>query len=91
MEETGWRVDPERLEMLGFIHARHFTPVPDDHPFPHPDFLQVVMGGEGTGEPAGWVDSEGWVQRSWLASPGEAQSLPLPATNQVFLTRMRRG
>ncbi|MBW3550626.1 MAG: NUDIX domain-containing protein, partial [Proteobacteria bacterium] len=45
MEETGWHVEPASLKMLGFIHVRHVTPVPEDHPFPHPNFLQVVMRG----------------------------------------------
>lgn len=34
LEETGWHVDAESLEMLGFIHFRHVTPVPPGHRFP---------------------------------------------------------
>ena len=86
VEETGWHVDPTLLQTVGFIHVRHVTPVPDDHPFPHPDFLQVVLRGEGTGTPAGWVDREGWVQRSWLASLEEARALPLPGVGRAFLS-----
>lgn len=84
-EETGWRVELDDLQMLGFIHLRHLTAVPDGHPFPHPDFLQVVLCGEGTGSPVDWVDSDGWVQRSWPAAVEEARSLPLPATHLAFL------
>lgn len=91
MEETGWHVDPARLEMLGFVHVHHTSPVPADHPFPHPDFLQVVMRGEGAGSPADWVDSEGWVQRSWLASVDEAQALPLAAISLAFLGHLNHG
>lgn len=86
MEETGCDVEPASLELLGFIHVRHVTPVPAGHPFPHPDFLQVVMRGEGTGPPPGWVDSQGWVQRSWLASFEQARSLPLSPSGLAFLS-----
>lgn len=92
-EETGWDVDPADVQMLGFLHVRHLTPVPADHPFPHPGFLQVVLRGEATGAPAACVDSEGWVQRSWLASAEQARSLPLPATRAPDrgLTRAGHG
>jgi 8-oxo-dGTP pyrophosphatase MutT (NUDIX family) len=87
-EETGWNVDPAAMSMLGFIHFRHVSPVPDGHPFPHPDFLQVVMHGEGTGTPENWVDVEGWVRRSWLVSFEEADSLPLTAAGSAFLAAL---
>ena len=85
LEETGWHVEPGSLQMLGFIQFRHVTPLPAEHRFPHPDFLQVVMHGEATGAPVGWVDVEGWVQRSWLASFEQARSLPLSAAGTAFL------
>jgi uncharacterized damage-inducible protein DinB len=60
-EETGWLVQPESLTMLGFLHYRHLTPVPAHHPYPSPDFLQVVMHGDAVGGSEGWVDTEGHV------------------------------
>jgi len=84
-EETGWRLDPPSVSMLGFLHFRHLTPMPDAHPFPHPDFLQVVMHGEATGVPRNWVDIKGYVERSWLVSPDAAMALPLSAAGRAFL------
>ena len=76
-EETGWQLDPATLVMLGFLHFRHLTPVPVDHPYPHPDFLQVVLHGRATGDAAGWVDSEGYVLRTTAVDVGAVESLPV--------------
>ena len=67
-EETGWRVDPASLRELGWLHFEHLTPQPDDWPFPHPDFLQVVFTGiaiDRAGDGA-WTDTEGWETSSRL-------------------------
>lgn len=84
-EETGWHVDPDRLAPLGFMHLRHLTPVPPGHPFPQPDFLNVVLHGLGTGGPVDWVDLDGWVQRSRLIPYASAAGLPLSAAGSAFL------
>jgi len=73
------------LHFLHFLHFRHLTPMPDAHPFPHPDFLQVLMHGQATGVPRNWVDVEGYVERSWLVSPDAAMALPLSAAGRAFL------
>ena len=40
LEETGWTVrDPV---LFSVIHFHHLSPKPNDHPYPHPDFLQLV-------------------------------------------------
>ena len=44
-EETGWLVIPESLRSLGWLHFEHLNEQPNDHPWPHPDFLQVVYTG----------------------------------------------
>jgi 8-oxo-dGTP pyrophosphatase MutT (NUDIX family) len=90
LEETGWRVDPTSLSQLGFIHFRHLTPVPEDHPFPNPDFLQVVLFGEGHNAPQDWVDVEGYVVRSWLVPLTEALELPISAHGRAFLALLVR-
>src|SRR5215211_4579751 len=41
-EETGWLVNETDLRPLGFLHFRYADPQPDDHPYPHPDFLHLV-------------------------------------------------
>lgn len=85
LEETGWRVDSETLSPLGFIHFRHLTPVAANHPFPNPDFFQVVLHGEGHGAPDDWIDTEGWVLRSWPVLVTEALALPISACGRAFL------
>lgn len=92
-EETGWLVRPDQLTMLGFTHFRYVVPRPAGHPYPHPDFLQVVFcadsstrDGDVTGE---WRDVEGWEQSSRLCGPRELDELDLPAVQRVFLDACR--
>jgi 8-oxo-dGTP pyrophosphatase MutT (NUDIX family) len=40
LEETGWTVRDTVL--LGVIHYHHLSLRPEDYPYPHPDFLQLV-------------------------------------------------
>ena len=76
-EETGWRLDPESLVMLGFLHLRHLSAVPVGHPYPNPDFLQVVLHGQATGGSPGWVDSEGYVLRTTPVAVDDVELLPV--------------
>lgn len=82
-EETGWRVIPDSVEVVGWLHLEHLTTQPADWPFPHPDFLQVVCVGRATerddvqgGE---WTDTEGWELRSTLVDLDEALSRTDPS------------
>ena len=38
-EESGWALG--LMHRLGFSHFYHLSPMPDDHPFPHPDFFTL--------------------------------------------------
>lgn len=76
-EETGWQLDPASLVMLGFLHFRHLTAVPSGHPYPNPDFLQVVFHGTAARGPAGWMDSEGYVLRTTAVDMDAVDSLPI--------------
>lgn len=40
LEETGWTL--RAPTPLCFLHFRHLSPRPLGHPYPHPDFVQVV-------------------------------------------------
>jgi ADP-ribose pyrophosphatase YjhB (NUDIX family) len=40
LEETSWTL--RAPIMLGFMHFHHLGPKPPGHPYPHPDFVQVV-------------------------------------------------
>jgi 8-oxo-dGTP pyrophosphatase MutT (NUDIX family) len=94
LEETGWRLDPESLREIGWLHIEFFVTFPEDHPLPHPDILQVVYVGravdrdeaaEGT-----WTDIDGWELASSLASIDEALARPcLVATSAPFLELVR--
>ncbi len=90
-EETGWVVDPAALRPLGFIHLHHLDPVPVEHPYPHPDFLQVVFTGEGTGDPVGWVDTEAHIVASWLEEPSVLAREQLHPSDRALLALRRRS
>jgi 8-oxo-dGTP pyrophosphatase MutT (NUDIX family) len=85
-EETGYRLDPESLRPLGFLHHEHRAPPPADYGYPHPDFLQLVFCGRAA-DRAGdsWQDTDGYVQRSWLESPVLAGELDLAPVSLPFL------
>lgn len=76
MEETGWTVDPATLELLGWLHMENVDPQPEDHPFPHPDFLQYVYTATAAEGPEGrdpdWTDTEGYEVSSCLMPIDEA-------------------
>ncbi len=40
LEETGWTL--QALTMLGFMRFHHLSAKPPGHPYPHPDFVQVI-------------------------------------------------
>jgi hypothetical protein len=65
--------------MLGWLHLECLRAMPDDHPYPHPDFLQVVYTATATRQQpppeAGWVDVDGWVESSRVLTIAEARSV----------------
>ena len=95
-EETGWLIDPASLRRLGWLHLQHLRPQPLDHPYPHPDFLQVVYTASArervVGPDVSWTDSEGYELASQLCTPRDAIPLvkddPLCA---VFLRELQHG
>lgn len=89
-EETGWWLDPDSFQPLGWLHLHHLRPVPEDYPWPHPDFFQLVGWGGADrrdGEvDAPWADSEGWELSSELLSPAQAiQAVSSDPLAPVFL------
>jgi 8-oxo-dGTP pyrophosphatase MutT (NUDIX family) len=90
-EETGWLVDESDLRELGFLHFRHVEPQPDDHPYPHPDFLQIVYTGRAhgrDGDSSAWVDIEGWEQGHRLLTVPELDDVKLPAGQRAFVAAL---
>jgi NUDIX domain len=75
-EETGWLLNSDTIEPIGWLHLEHLRTPPDDYPYPYPDFLQPVLVAHSTsrdGDIDGdWTDTEGYELRSELVSLGEA-------------------
>jgi len=85
-EETGCRLEPRSIRLLGFLHARHLVPPPADYRYPYPDFLQLVFDGEAVNPPVdGWKDTDGYVQAAWLESPMDATGLGISRLSIPFL------
>lgn len=84
-EETGWALDPTTIRRLGFLHFEVLTPVPENHPYPAPDFLQLVLWASGTPGAADWTDKDdGYVARSFLVPRTELAALPLSEAERAF-------
>jgi NUDIX domain-containing protein len=70
LEETGWILDPATVRPLGWLHLEHLERPPDDYPYPHPDFLQIVTAAraerriEGGG--SDWTDTDGYETTAFL-------------------------
>ena len=78
-EETGCRLEPRSLRLLGFLHARHLVPPPADYRYPYPDFLQLVFDGEAVNPPVeGLKDTDGHVKAAWLESPVDVRGWGSP-------------
>lgn len=88
-EETGWLIDASDLEPLGFLHFRLIQPQPADHPYPHPDFLQLVYTSPAYGHAdqhaISWSDLAGWEQSHQLLTPRQLDTVPLTAVQRAFL------
>lgn len=85
LEETGWVLDRPSLRIVGFLHFHHLTPMPAGHPYPHPDFLQLIITGTASGDPVDWVDPEGQVLRSHLIDTEALGEEPLSVAEREIL------
>jgi 8-oxo-dGTP pyrophosphatase MutT (NUDIX family) len=83
LEEAG--VEIEVLGRVGFVHLRHTTPKPRDHPFLYPDFLWPVYAARF----AGWRHDarveDGYELSSRFVPIPEARSLGLDGYETAFL------
>lgn len=93
-EETGWILDRVSVEPIGWLHLECLRAQPEDHPYPHPDFLQLVCLARATHRDEGpdvWVDTEGWEQASRLVPLDEAvQHVGDDMCASVFLELVRQ-
>jgi ADP-ribose pyrophosphatase YjhB (NUDIX family) len=96
-EETGWLIDTDAVEPLGWLHYHHLAPRPAGSPYSHlpwPDFLQVVFGVRASerlgGTDGEWTDTEGYERSSFTAPVTEAIRLVAKEPWSVaFLERLR--
>ncbi len=83
LEETGWSL--RSLRLLGFKHFHHLTPKPDNHPYPYPDFLQVVYTGTAdTYYPDQRIMDDYELDARFLPL-AEVRALPLSSIQRMFL------
>lgn len=78
-EETGWLLDRDSIEQVGWLHVELLATPPAHYPYPHPDFVQLVMVATATecdtsrGMP--WIDTEGHIVGSRLATTRQVLEL----------------
>jgi 8-oxo-dGTP pyrophosphatase MutT (NUDIX family) len=90
-EETGWVIDRASVQPMGLLHYHHLTPVAADHPYPYPDFCQLVVAASAAahvGEPDKWSDLDGWEQRTRLVPISDIAAMPLTAAERFFAGRL---
>lgn len=75
-EETGWMLERTSVRQLGWLHFEHLKEQPPDHPWPHPDFLNLVFIGSAAGRVGGidveWTDTEGFELSSQTVTINDA-------------------
>lgn len=82
-EETGWTLDS--VSVLGFMHFHHLDPKPPDHPYPHPDFLQIIYVGWAATFSAESKLDDGYEVETRLLPLANLQGLDLSQRELVYL------
>ncbi len=82
-EETGWTLDS--VSVLGFMHYHHLDPKPPDHPYPHPDFVQIVYAGRAATFSAEAKLDDGYEVESTLLPVANLQGLGLSQREVIYL------
>lgn len=83
LEETGWTITQSAL--LGFKHFHHLAPVPPNHPYPYPDFIQVIfLAHAGEYRPEA-KEPNGYELEATFRPAAEVQTLNLPSGEHVLL------
>ncbi len=82
LEETGWRY--QNSSLMALVHFHHLSPKPDDYPYPHPDFLQLVFIAEADTYHPELMEEDEWVEESDFYPIDKAREL-LNSKSQCFL------
>lgn len=88
-EETGWTLD--LVSVLGFMLYHHLDPKPPDHPYPHPDFVQIVYAGRAARFSAEAKLDDGYEVESTLLPVANLQGLGLSQRELVYLDAALRA
>jgi 8-oxo-dGTP pyrophosphatase MutT (NUDIX family) len=83
LEETGWTID--QLQVLGFKHYHHLTPMPLDYPYPYPDFVQVVYRAYAQQHLPEARELDGYEIETKFIAAAEALRLPLMPSDHMWL------
>jgi 8-oxo-dGTP pyrophosphatase MutT (NUDIX family) len=88
-EETGWALDANSLETLGFIVLTNLgEPQP---PWPYPHALHLVMAGRAdTCAGDDWTDTEGFVVSSQVMSIDDVDPTTISAHSWAFVDELVR-
>ena len=84
LEETGWTL--QTLTMLGFMHFHHLSAKPPGHPYPHPDFVQVIYMAEAGGYiPTAKLPDDYEIDAAFR-SLGAVQALTLTPSERLYMS-----
>lgn len=83
LEETGWGLACFRP--IGVLHFTHLDAVPEDWPYPYPDFIQIVYAASPGAYHPELKEEDEYVLGSEFLPVAEARMLPLDAGQQGFL------
>ena len=83
LEETRWTL--ECFNPVGLLHFTYTKAVPEDWPYPYPDFLQIIYAGSPRVFRPELKELDEYVRGSGFASIAEARRLPLNMGQHVFL------
>jgi ADP-ribose pyrophosphatase YjhB (NUDIX family) len=89
-EETGWLIDVDSMQHLGWLHYEHLAPMTQPE-YPWPDFFQIVFVATATNRAGddSWTDTEGYEASSRLKSFADTYaSIDGDALARVFLDRL---
>jgi 8-oxo-dGTP diphosphatase len=83
-EETGWGITAPRL--IGFMHFHDPNPAPPGHPYPHPDFIQVVYTARAAAFIPGARLDDGYELVSTFLPIADVSRRPLSPRERFFLS-----
>lgn len=88
-EETGWELG--EIALVGFMHYHHVDPRPAGHPYPYPDFVQMVYAGRAISFSAAAKLDDGFEVETTFRPLADARCLHLPRRELAYLAAALRS